>query len=117
MCGWLLVMHWIDLFWQAMPAIMAEAQHTAMAAAAHGAEAAGHVAPVAEPAVTYSIYDTAELANVSSSAPAHFTWTDFAAWFGLFGIFLGATLWRAGRHSLTPYNDPYFADAVRFENY
>ncbi|HLT48488.1 MAG TPA: hypothetical protein VK002_14735 [Rubricoccaceae bacterium] len=116
MCGWLLVMHWIDLFWQAMPTIMAEAGHTAMAQAAHGAEAAGAAAGTGH-AVAYPIFDTAELADVSSSAQARFAWADFAAWLGLFGVFVGATLWRAGRHSLTPYNDPYFADSVRFENY
>lgn len=113
MCGWVLVMHWIDLFWLAMPTIMAEAHHTATAHAEHVAGAAAE----AGRAVVRPILDTAEQAEVSSSAPARFAWTDFAAWFGLFGVFVGATLWRATRHSLTPYNDPYFPDSVRFENY
>ncbi|MDX1418470.1 MAG: hypothetical protein R3181_00770 [Rubricoccaceae bacterium] len=114
MCGWLLVMHWIDLYWQALPTIIADAHGAGgHAPSAGGLEAVG----VADPSVQYPIWDTAELADTSSSPHAHFVWTDFAAWFGLFGVFLGATLWRAGRHSLTPYNDPYFADAVRFENF
>jgi hypothetical protein len=117
MCGWVLVMHWFDLFWQAMPTIAAEAQHTATVHAAHVAGEAGATAGEVVRSVRLPLLDTAELAEVSSSAPARFAWTDFAAWLGLFGVFVGATLWRASRHSLTPHNDPAFADAVHFENY
>ncbi len=105
MCVWILVMQWVDLFWLAMPTIVGEAAHTA---SAHAAEA-GH-------AVAAGFDGVVGLADVSSSQQAGLRLVDFTAWFGMFGIFLGATFWRAGRHSLTPYNDPYFADAVRFEN-
>ncbi|MEM1041567.1 MAG: hypothetical protein AAGI91_02965 [Bacteroidota bacterium] len=47
---------------------------------------------------------------------AAFVWTDFALWFGMVGLFFGATLWRASRHSITPYNDPYYAKSLRFQN-
>ena len=114
MCGWVLVMHWFDLFWVAMPTLATEAGHTALAQA--GAQAGAH-ASEAVSNVVRPFWDTAELANASSSSRAYFAWTDFAAWLGLLGVVVGATLWRAGRHSLTPYNDPYFADALHFENY
>ena len=109
MCVWVLVMHWIDLFWLALPTMAGEAAHTAAAQAAVQAAEAGH-------AVATGLDGVVGLADVSSSQPAGFRMVDFTAWFGMFGIFLGATFWRAGRHSLTPYNDPYFADALRFEN-
>ncbi len=105
LCVWMLVMHWIDLFWLAMPTIAAEAAHTA---SAHAAEAGN--------AVSTSFDGVVGLADVSSSQPAGFRMVDFATLFGMVGTFVGATFWRAGRHSLTPYNDPYFADSVRFEN-
>ena len=109
MCVWVLVMHWFDLFWLALPTIAGEAAHTAAAqVAAHAAEVGHTVVARADGVVG--------LADVSSSQPAGFRMVDFTAWFGMFGIFLGATFWRAGRHSLTPYNDPYFADSLRFEN-
>ena len=95
MAVWTLVMHWMDHFWVAMPVVDI----------LHGAEL--HATGAASEAVH----------EVAEHAPhAGFHWVDFAAWFGLFGLFLGATLWRAGRHSATPYNDPYFAQSVRFEN-
>ncbi len=47
---------------------------------------------------------------------AAFAWTDFALWLGMVGLVVGATLWRATRHSITPYNDPYFAFSLRFQN-
>ncbi len=47
---------------------------------------------------------------------AAFAWTDFALLLGIGGLYIGATLWRAARHSVTPYNDPYFAFSLRFQN-
>ena len=107
MCGWILVMQFIDLFWLSVPTMAAEAAHTAAEVAAHGGPTHGEAVMMA---------GTVDFETVAHSAHAHFAWVDFTAWFGLFGLFLGATLWRAGRHSLTPYNDPTFADSVRFEN-
>jgi hypothetical protein len=43
-------------------------------------------------------------------------WTDITLWLGFVGIFMGATIWRASRHSITPYNDPYFNFSLRFQN-
>ncbi|NNF58785.1 MAG: hypothetical protein HKN04_11145, partial [Rhodothermaceae bacterium] len=108
MAVWLLVMHWYDLFWQAMPTLYAEA--------GHAAEAAGHAVGAAQHGEAVIMEGTVDFEAVSHSGYARFALTDFGAWLGLFGLFLGATLWRAGRHSLTPYNDPYYADALRFEN-
>ena len=41
---------------------------------------------------------------------------ELLAWVGLFGLMLSATFARLSRHALTPYNDPYFADSLRFDN-
>ena len=49
-------------------------------------------------------------------AHAAITFTDVALFLGLFGLYVGATLWRASRHSTTPYNDPYFDFSLRFQN-
>ncbi len=80
MCGWILVMHFIDLFWLAKP----------------------------------SIY----LATGESELYEHaaFSWMDIALWLGFLGLFAGATVWRLGRHAVAPYNDPYYAFSLRFEN-
>ncbi len=101
MCGWLLVMQFLDLFWLAMPTMASEAAHSAAGAVGHGQAVMG---------------GTVGFEAVAHSSRAHFAWVDFTMWLGLFGLFLGTTLWRASRHSLTPYNDPYFADSLRFEN-
>ncbi|MDX1530950.1 MAG: hypothetical protein R3362_05435 [Rhodothermales bacterium] len=79
MCGWILVMHWIDLWWVAKP----------------------------------SLYVTT---GIEAYAHAALTWVDLTCWLGLLGVVVGTTLWRAGRHSIAPYNDPYFAFSARFEN-
>jgi hypothetical protein len=94
---WALVMHWFDLHWIAMPNLhlVEEAAQTVItetgqtATAAHTPEVGGH---------------------------AGFHWIDFAAWFGLFGVFLGAALWRLTRHSLVPQNDPRLGMSMAFHN-
>ncbi|HYE96586.1 MAG TPA: hypothetical protein VD962_10285 [Rubricoccaceae bacterium] len=115
MAGWLLVMHWYDLFWLSVPTIGAEEAHTVAEHAGRSpevAETAFRVGESALPGATQNV----PFAAVSEAAQAHFAWVDFSAWLGLFALFMGLTLWRMGRHALTPYNDPYFADSVRFEN-
>jgi len=47
---------------------------------------------------------------------AGFHWLDFTCWLGLFGVFLGAFLWRLGRHPLVPQRDPLLGKSLRFEN-
>ncbi len=47
---------------------------------------------------------------------AGFVWTDLALTLGMVGLFAGVTMWRASRHSITPYNDPYYAFSLRFQN-
>ena len=79
MCGWVLVMHWVDLWWLIKPNLYLATRDEA--------------------------YQHAAL-----------TWTDFTLWLGMMGVFVGATLWRASRHSVTPYNDPYYAFSLRFQN-
>ena len=34
----------------------------------------------------------------------------------IFGVFIGAALWRLSRHAVVPFNDPHFAQSVQFEN-
>jgi hypothetical protein len=47
---------------------------------------------------------------------AMFHWLDFTAWLGLFGLFVGAFLFRLARHSLIPRNDPYLSESLHFHN-
>jgi hypothetical protein len=80
MCGWLLVVHFIDLFWIAKPNL--------------------YVATGLDPRYEH----------------AAFSWMDLTLWLGFASLMAGATLWRAGRHAVTPYNDPYYAASLHFEN-
>lgn len=80
MAGWILVMHFIDVFWQVKPNIFVATGHDPL------------------------------------YADAALTWIDLSMWLGFVALFIGATAWRASRHAITPYNDPYFAASVHFEN-
>lgn len=53
---------------------------------------------------------------VHSKDVAGFHWLDFACWLGLFGLFLGVFLYRLGRHSLVPQNDPNLDRSLALEN-
>lgn len=72
MCSWLLIMHWFDMRWLAIPVLHPH-----------------------DPGVTF---------------------LDLVSWLGLFGIFVGAAMYRLTRHSLVPERSPYLADSLRFEN-
>lgn len=50
------------------------------------------------------------------SATGGFHWIDFAAWFGLLGLFIALTMYRLSRHSLIPQNDPYLQESLDFQN-
>lgn len=111
MAGWLLVMHWVDLWWMTMPAMYVANE------AAHGAEHAQ--------AVLQGAPQLASLAAAAADGEAAFSvhvippnlpLVEVAMWLGLFGLYVGAAMLRLGRHALTPYGDPYFADSLRFEN-
>ncbi len=80
MCGWLLVMHFIDLWWVVKPNLFV---------------ATG---------------------NDPQYANAVLSWMDISLWLGFFGVFIGATIWRASRHATAPYNDPYYASSLHFQN-
>ena len=114
MAVWLLVMHFVDLWWIAMPSM-------------HAAYDAGHAALQAgggDLLASLQVHGAtaAEAAHESTSGMAihvvepHLPLVEMAVWLGLFGLFLGATFLRLGRHALTPYGDPYFADWLRFED-
>jgi hypothetical protein len=47
---------------------------------------------------------------------AAFHWLDFTAWLGLFGVFMGAFLYRFKRHALVPRNEPYLSESLKFHN-
>ena len=53
---------------------------------------------------------------VHSPDAAGFHWIDFACLLGLFGVFTGAILFRLGRHSLVPQNDPNLNHSLALEN-
>jgi hypothetical protein len=80
MCVWMLVIHFVHLWWMIKPNLF--------------------VATGFEP-----LYQFAAL-----------TWIDVALWLGMTGLFFGATMWRASRQAIAPYNDPHYAASLRFEN-
>jgi hypothetical protein len=129
MAAWLLIMHWVDLWWVTMPAREApygEGEYEVVVdAAVPDAEAEGAVRLTALQPDEAGVADGDE-ATPSGETPAEeldievipptFPIAEFAVWLGLFGLFVGSTVLRYRRHASTPYNDPYFADSLRFEN-
>ena len=125
MAVWLLVMHWIDLWWITIPSIV-PAEHIgaeAHAALTQGIEGARTVlatmqtAPEAAAGVTSVGNDALLDANLQEIlVPAAFRAVDLLCGIGFFLLLIGATVLRTTRHALTPYNDPYFNDSLRFEN-
>jgi hypothetical protein len=80
MCGWILVVHFIHLWWVIKPNLF--------------------LATGFNP-----VYEQAAL-----------TWIDASLWLGMVGIVVAATMWRASRHAIAPYNDPYYPASLQFEN-
>ena len=115
MAVWLLVMHWVDLWWIAMPSmhVAAEAGHAAVASGAGDLLASLQAMPAE--AVQEAVHGPAEGMGLHVVQP-HLPLVEMAVWLGLFGLYLGVVFVRLGRHALTPYGDPYFADSLRFEN-
>ncbi len=44
------------------------------------------------------------------------SWIDGACWLGLFGLYVTLFLYRLGRHSLVPVNDPRLGQSIAFQN-
>lgn len=111
MAVWLLVMHWVDLWWITMPSMHAtgEAAHAALASGGGDLLASLQAMP-------------AEAAHEATSGMAlhvvepHLPFVEMGIWLGLFGLYIGAAIVRLGRHAITPYSDPTFRDSLRFEN-
>ncbi|MDT0631339.1 hypothetical protein RQM47_04690 [Rubrivirga sp. S365] len=132
MAVWLLVMHWVDLWWVAMPAMEAEYEEVAATPPAMDEGGAVQLLPAqavsgvndldgvldpdaadaATPARGETPDDVMDLDVIPPAIPIF----EMLVWLGLFGLFLGVTILRLQRHALTPYNDPYFAESLRFEN-
>ncbi|MEM1115824.1 MAG: hypothetical protein AAF845_04305 [Bacteroidota bacterium] len=109
MAGWLIVMHWVDLWWMTMPSMY-------VSEASYGAEQAASVLASGD-----RLASLAALAPEGAEPGIHVVapnvpLAEMAMWIGLFGVYVGTTMIRLGRHALTPYGDPYFADSLRFEN-
>ncbi len=116
MAVWLLVMHWVDLWWIAMPSmyVSADAAYSVVASGGGDLLASLQALPAAE-AAQEAVYGSAEGMNIKVIEP-HLPLLEMAVGLGLFLLYLGATFVRMSRHALTPYSDPYFADSLRFEN-
>lgn len=111
MAGWLLVMHWVDLWWMTMPSMhVAEGVEHARALVSGGGDLLASLGAAAAQDVVRN--ETMALHVVEPHLPL----VEMAVWLGLFGLYLGTTLLRLSHHALTPYGDPYFADSLRFEN-
>ena len=107
-CGWILVMHFIDHWWLSIPTI-----HISDYAAEGHAALAGAV-PAVQTALAAAAAGSGD--SLLHVYPAYFSWVDFACWLGMFGLFIGVTFFRASRHAVTPYNDPYYNDSLHFHN-
>ena len=134
MAVWLLVVHWVDLWWIAMPAMEGEHEAVEEMAAAPPAEQAtelrlvqaqgvggmndleGPLDPSGGATATPGPGDSPATEMDIDVIPPALPLMEIVVWLGLFGLFLGATVLRLRRHALTPYNDPYFAESLRFEN-
>jgi hypothetical protein len=126
MAVWLLVMHWVDLWWTTMPAREAPYgldEYEVVVDASVGGADDGAVELVmlqeAGPAdgvpATPGGATPEEVLDIDVLPPV-FPIAEMMVGLGLFGLFLGSVLLRYRRHALTPYGDPYFNDSLRFEN-
>ena len=114
MAVWQLVMHWVDLWWITMPAMLPHGGEHA-ASPEHAATALQN-GPQLIASLQAVAPETAARTMVLEVVPPGFPAIELLVWVGLFGLLLAATFTRLSRHALTPYNDPYFADSLRFEN-
>ena len=116
MAVWLLVMHWVDLWWVAMPSmhVAAEAGHAALATG--GGDLLASLQAVVPPAEAVKEAVEGPAGMSLHVVEPHLPFVEVAVWLGLFVLYIGLALGRLGRHALTPYNDPYFAQSLRFEN-
>ncbi len=114
MAVWLLVMHWVDLWWVTMPSMYVSDGGYAALTAGGGDLLASLQATPAE-AVQEATSGPVEGMSVNVVQP-HLPFVEMAVWLGLFSLYIGGTIVRLGRHALTPYGDPYFDDSLRFEN-
>ena len=111
---WILVMHWVDLWWIAMPSMLpAGIEHAASPEHARVAVEAGQNLLASLQIVTP---ETPAAQMVLEVIPPAFPFVELLTWVGLFALLISATFARLSRHALTPYSDPYFADSLRFEN-
>ena len=109
--GWMLFMHYIDLYWLAMPSVPHELIASAttyeeLAAAYHTVEVPGSSPAPGKPGLTYQeVY----------GLRWHFV--DIACLLGLLGLFVGGTAWGLREKSLIPEKDPRLHESLAFENY
>ena len=129
MCVWLLTMHWVDLWWQVMPSMLPHGAehadpeaHAALRATPDDAVELVLTAAQGAPSVSETVPDVVQ--GTETPAPEMTTWVvparlgavDLLCGLGFFLLLIGGTFLRSSRHALTPYNDPYFAESIRFEN-
>ncbi len=110
MAAWLLVMHWVDLWWITMPAM-----HVA-----EGIEHAGLLQAGGDLVASLGAFVQDEVVQQETMqiyvVEPHLPLVEMSVWLGLFGLFVGSAILRLRRHALTPYGDPTFASSLRFEN-
>ncbi len=113
---WLLVMHWVDLWWITMPAMLPHGAEHAMtpehaSAAIEGGQQllASLQTTVAPETPARTMVLEVDPARLPDRRAADVGWPVRAD-------ALRRRSSRLGRHALTPYNDPYFNDSLRFEN-
>ena len=112
---WLLVMHWVDLWWITMPAMLPHGIEHAVTPE-HASAALQGAQPLLASLQTTVAPSTPAPVMTLEVVPPGFPFVGLLAWVGLFGLMIAATFARLRRHALTPYADPSFRQSLRFEN-
>ena len=103
-CVWMLFIHYVDMYWLAMPAYPAKL-----------------VESVSTYAELSAVYETGMIPGTDTTWAAeyglHWHMVDICCLLGLTGIFLGGLAWGLRRAPLVPEGDPRLGESLAFENY
>jgi hypothetical protein len=104
-------MHWVDLWWIAMPAMHVAGEAAHAAAVSGGGDLLASLAVMAADGAAEG-----GAGMVLHVVEPHLPIVEMGVWLGLFSLYVGVAMLRLRRHAITPYSDPTFADSLRFEN-
>lgn len=110
--GWMLVMHFVDVYWLAMP-IVPEGLHYASSYQ----QLAAAVSDPSSPAAT-EIMMAAHTDDAAALFDIGYGWhlLDLTCVIGLLGVMAAGTAWRLSGQALIPERDPRLHESLAFEN-